>query len=96
MITHERSAEPQSRRGPEYFERHEGKVDRGLAYVEAALTGRRYCVGESLTLADIAFAAAFAYTMNNLPDLPILGRVPAATAHADALNARPAFQLLKP
>jgi glutathione S-transferase len=65
-----------------------------MLYIDAAVAGRDYCVGNSLTLADVAFAAAYAYIMGNLPETPILKQTPAAHAHAHALFARPSFSIL--
>lgn len=94
MIKYESIADAASQKGPDYFAKHQGKVDRGMLYIDAAVAGRKYCVGNSLTLADVAFAAAYAYIIQNLPETPILGQTPAARAHAEALFTRPSFSIL--
>ncbi len=94
MIKYEASADATSRKGADYFAKHQGKVDRGMLFIDAAIAGRKYCVGNSLTLADVAFAAAYAYITQNLPEMSILGQTPAARAHAESLFARPSFSIL--
>ena len=94
MIAYEMNVDPASRKGADFFDKPQGKIDRGMLYIDAAVAGRDYCVGNSLTLADVAFAAAYAYIMGNLPETPILKQTPAAHAHAHALFARPSFSIL--
>jgi glutathione S-transferase len=94
MITHELSVDAASRKGADYFGKHQGKIDRGMLFVDAAIAGRKYCVGNSLTLADVAFAAAYAYIIRNMPDTPVLKQALVAHAHADALFVRPSFSIL--
>lgn len=68
--------------------RIDGELARHLGYIDGALQGRAFFVGDSLTGADIqmSFVAEMAGVFNRLE------RYPALTAWIGRMHARPAFQ----
>ncbi|MBC7166579.1 glutathione S-transferase [Phenylobacterium sp.] len=68
--------------------RIEGEIDNHLAYLDQALEGRDYLLGEALTGADIqmSFVGELGRAFGKLPGYP------QATAWLDRLHARPAYK----
>lgn len=68
--------------------RIEGEIDNHLAYLDQALEGRDYLLGEALTGADIqmSFVGEVGRAFGKLPGYP------RATAWLDRLHARPAYK----
>lgn len=68
--------------------RIEGEIDNHLAYLDQALEGRDYLLGEALTGADIqmSFVGEVGRAFGKLPGYP------QATAWLDRLHARPAYK----
>src|SRR3954452_12619711 len=68
--------------------RIDSEIANHLGYVEQALTGRGYFVGDALSRADIqmSFAAEIAKAFDKLGPYPALG------AWLGRMHARPAFQ----
>lgn len=61
-----------------------------LAYLEQAVTGRDFLVGEGLTLADIAVTSALASSLHATAPIDAAG-YPELARYLDAMLARPAF-----
>ncbi len=73
----------EARRSQAWLERQRGKIDAGLAALEKRLGDRRWCVGEALSLADIAIAchlgfialrAPYFFSEQRYPNLARLGK----------------------
>lgn len=57
------------KRSREWIERQRGKVEAGFAALEQMLAGHRWCVGDAMTLADIAVACHIGFVTLRRPDL---------------------------
>jgi glutathione S-transferase len=68
--------------------RIESELDNHLDYLEAALQGREYLVGSSLTGADIQMS----FVVESAQAFRLLERRPNLRAYLERLHARPAFQ----
>jgi glutathione S-transferase len=68
--------------------RIDGEIANHLGYVDAALAGREFLVGDDLTGADVqmTFVAEVARMFGHLPSYPNLA------AYVERMHARPAFQ----
>lgn len=82
---------PESLRSAEWISWQYGKVHRGLAHLEGVLKGRRRCVGDELTLADIAVACCVAYLEFRFAERDWRRRYPSAGRVLAELIERPAF-----
>lgn len=58
----------EAKRSREYLERQRGKIDAGFAALEEMLGGRRWCVGDALSLADIAVACHIGFIVLRRPE----------------------------
>jgi glutathione S-transferase len=83
---------PQSQQSPDWVIRQEGKVFRGLEAMSEDLGERKWCFGESLTLADIAAGCALGYIDFRFPEIAWRQSHPNLAAHFDRLMARPSFK----
>lgn len=52
---------PPHQQSADWIARQRGKIDRGLDYLDRVVLGREFCVGDSLTLADIALGCCMSY-----------------------------------
>jgi glutathione S-transferase len=68
-ITYEARYHDEKSRSRPWFEHQRGKVEGGFAALEAMLGERRWCVGEAMTLADIAVACHIGFVTLRRPDL---------------------------
>jgi glutathione S-transferase len=64
---------------PVWLERQRGKVEAGFAMLEEMLASRRWCVGDALTLADIAIACHIGFIALRRPDFFSQEHYPALT-----------------
>ena len=71
--------------------RQQLKVDRGLAQLANDLGEARFCVGNALSLADIALCCTLAYVNMRLPQTDWRGDYPHLAALFDQVTARPSF-----
>ncbi len=85
------SLRPEPLRSQEWISWQEGKVQRGLAHLDAVLKGRHRCVGDELTVADIAVACCVAYLEFRFADGDWRRRYPHAGKLLTDLAGRPAF-----
>ncbi len=58
----------EQKRSQAFLERQRGKIDSGFAALEEMLGGREWCVGASMTLADIALACHIGFIMARWPE----------------------------
>lgn len=73
-----------------WIARQQGKIARALAAMERDLAGRRWCVEDGFSLADIAVGCALGYLDLRLPQ-PWREAHPALAALCARLDERPAF-----
>lgn len=74
-----------------WVDRQMGKVEAGLAAMARALGQRSGCVGQQLSLADIAAVCALHYLDFRYPELPWRERHGNLAKLADRLGQRPSF-----
>ena len=77
-------------------ERQWGKVERGLAALQAAASGKTWLHGDRFSLADIAVAIAVAWLDFRFPDYGVASHYPQLAAWAAPVLARPSFQATLP
>ncbi|MFC3533373.1 glutathione S-transferase [Vogesella facilis] len=82
---------PPDRQSPEWIERQQGKVDRGLAALSTMLGERHWCNGEAYSLADIATGCVLGYLDLRFPQLDWRSAYPNLAALEEKLAARPSF-----
>ena len=80
----------------EWTARQRRKVEQGTADLARRLGDRSHFVGEALTAADIAVAAALAYLDLRLPEFAWRPAYPNLVAFSDAMEARDSFRRTKP
>jgi glutathione S-transferase len=81
-----------AQRSDKWLTRQRGKVDQGLAVIAHDLDVRSWCVGEQLTLADMAVGAALGWFEFRLPEIAWRARYPQLGSYYNALMTRPSFQ----
>jgi len=91
LLVRVESLRPAAQHNEEWVSWQLGKVHRGLAHLNALLTGREMFVGSALTLADIAVACCVGYLEFRLPEGEWGVRYPKLAAHLDGLAARASF-----
>lgn len=87
--------EPQER-SEKWLLRQMGKVDAGLAVAAGDLGDNAWCVGGSLTLADITLGCALGYILFRYPEIDWRGRHANLAALYDKLMQRASFSTTKP
>lgn len=92
LIRLEHTQREAAQRSNRWLARQRGKVDQGLAVIATDLGGRNWCVGERLTLADIAVGAALGWLSFRLPEIAWRTRHPQLGDYYDALMTRPSFR----
>jgi glutathione S-transferase len=95
-IHHENQVPHGARKGADFFARQQSKIDAALAAMERDLGERAFCVGDSLTLADIACGCALSYLDSNLPDMGWRKNHPGLKRLAERLAARESFKVIAP
>jgi glutathione S-transferase len=85
------SLRPEPSRSSAWVERQLDKVHRGLAVLERRLGAAPFCVGPSLTLADIGTACCITYLEFRFGEIRWRERYPALGRLAAALETRPSF-----
>lgn len=58
----------EQKRSRDWLGRQRGKLDSGFAALEGMLGGRRWCVGEAISLADIAIACHIGFILLRRPE----------------------------
>ena len=58
----------EQKRSRDWLDRQRGKLDTGFATLEGMLDGRRWCVGDAVSLADVAIACHIGFIMLRRPE----------------------------
>lgn len=90
-INHGRREPAEKQHAPDWFERQQAKVDRGLAVMEKDLGKAEFCFGGRFTLADIAAGYALGYLDFALPEIDWRKAHPVLARLAERLAARASF-----
>jgi glutathione S-transferase len=83
-------------RSAAWLERQRGKVDAGLAALEARLGGRRWLCGDGMSLADIAIGCHLGFVQARMPHLFDAAKHPGLVRLARELGERPSFTTTAP
>jgi glutathione S-transferase len=83
---------PENERSPAWVEKQMGKIERSLAFMSQELGKKNYCMGDALTLADIAVGCALFWIGFRFPELDWRNRYPNLHALAEKLAQRKSFQ----
>lgn len=81
---------PSAQQNADWITRQRDKVERGLAAMDSALSGS-FCVGQQLTLADIAVGCTLGYLDFRFPDIRWQERYLNLAKHYQQLSLRPSF-----
>ena len=87
--------EPQER-SEKWVLRQMTKVEAGLAVMAKDLGKNPWCVGASISLADITLGSALGYILFRYPSIEWQQRYPNLKAHYDKLMQRPSFSTTLP
>lgn len=90
LVRMENAREP-SLRSADWIARQQGKVDAGLALMDAELGALAWCAGSSYTLADIALGCCLAWLDFRFPAMDWRGKHGNLARHAAKLAERPSF-----
>lgn len=93
-ISHANRLPDDQRKGPEFYAKHEGKINSALAAMNAELGHREFCFGTTITLADVACIAALLYLDLVLPDSKWRERNPNLARHLETVRTRPSLKTL--
>lgn len=86
----------EAKRSQAFLDRQRGKIDAGFAALERALGGRQWCVGEAMSLADIATACHIAFILLRRPEFFPAERYPGLARLARAVGARDSMKQTVP
>jgi glutathione S-transferase len=92
MLSHDWGPMHGADKQAEWITRQEGKVERSLAAIQAALAGRDWLHGSSFTLADISAGYALYYLDQVLPSFAWRDRFAPLAGYAERLYARKSFR----
>ena len=86
----------EQKRSRAWLERQRGKLDSGCAALEGMLGGRRWCVGEAMSLADIALACNIGFINVRRPEFFPQEKYPGLTKLWKNLESRESFRKTVP
>ena len=89
-------ARDEDKRSQEWTERQLRKRSGGLREIARLLGDKTYCVGEMLTLADIAVGAMLGWLRVRMPEYDWRAQYPNLAGLQDRLEARPSFRNTAP
>ena len=91
MRFHEQAARSQA-----WLERQRSKIDGGFAALEGMLAGRVWCVGDAMTLADIAIACHLGFVMLRAPHFFSPDACPGLARLSRSMEARDSMRKTAP
>ena len=86
----------EAQRSQAWLERQRGKFESGFAAMEQQLGGRTWCVGQSMSLADISLACHIGFVTLRRPDFFPENRYPGLAGLCQRLQARESFARTAP
>ena len=87
---------PADHRSTAWMARQRRKIEGGIGELARSLGERRWAVGESFGLGDIAIGCTMAYLDTRMPDLDWRSRYSALATYVDRLGERPSFKATVP
>jgi glutathione S-transferase len=91
-ISHENQLPASERKGPDFYSKHKKKIKAGLSAMDKDLGDKKFCHGESFTLADIACGSAIVCLDIRQADLIWRDAHPGLARHAERMASRESFQ----
>ena len=95
-VMYERRFHDEAKRSQEWFERQQKKWQAGFAALEQALGDREWCVGDGMTLADVAIACHLGFITLRVPQWFPAERHPGLTRLSRRLEERESFRKTAP
>ena len=86
----------EAKRSREFLDRQRSKLDRGFAELERMLGGRQWCVGNAMSVADIAIACHIAFISLRRPEFFPQERYPGLARLAREMGARDSMKQTVP
>jgi glutathione S-transferase len=86
----------EQKRSQAWLDHQRGKLDSGFAALEAMLGGRQWCVGDAMSLADIALGCHIGFIISRRPAFFPLDRHPGLARLWKSLEARESFKRTAP
>lgn len=83
-------------RSRDWLDRQRGKLDAGFAALEEMLGGRRWCVGDAMSLADVAIACHIGFIMLRRPEYFPQQKCPNLARIWKSMEARESFKRTAP
>jgi len=95
-IIYETRFHDEQKRSREWLDRQRGKVDSGFAALEQMLGNRSWCVGNALSLADVALGCHIGFILARRPEIFPQDRYPGLTRLWKRLETRDSFKRTVP
>jgi glutathione S-transferase len=86
----------EQKRSQSWLDHQRGKLDSGFAALEATLDGRKWCVGDAMSLADIALGCHIGFITSRRPAFFPQDRYPGLARLWKSLEARESFKRTAP
>jgi glutathione S-transferase len=86
----------EAKRSQAFLDRQRGKLDRGFAELERMLEGRQWCVGNAMSVADIAIACHVAFISLRRPEFFPADRHPGLARLTREVGARDSMKQTVP
>jgi glutathione S-transferase len=86
----------EARRSQAFLDRQRGKIEGGFAALERALGGRRWCVADAMSLADIAIACHIGFILVRRPEFFPADRYPGLARLSREVGARDSMKQTAP
>ncbi|MDB5810638.1 MAG: glutathione S-transferase family protein [Betaproteobacteria bacterium] len=87
---------PPANQNAEWMARQQGKVDRAVKAMAAELADRKWCAGDSYSLADVAVGCALGYLELRMPVMNWRAQYPNLSGLFDKLSKRASFKSTAP
>ena len=86
----------EAKRSQAWLDRQRSKIDAGLAALEAMLGDRTWCVGNAMSLADVAIACHLGFVMLRVPHYLPQGKYPNLVRLWKSMEARESLKITAP
>jgi glutathione S-transferase len=87
---------PPETQGQEWMTRQLGKIESGIAFAARELVDRKFCNGDTFSLADISLACALLWCEFRLPEINWRETYPNLRAWIQRIESRPEFIATQP
>ncbi|HSH98662.1 MAG: glutathione S-transferase family protein [Methylophilaceae bacterium] len=91
ILAIQESRRPEDKQDATVITKQQGKVERGLTALNQEIAGRKWCVGDSFSLADISLGCMLGYLALRMPEIELAVQYPNLARHYAELMKRKAF-----